>query len=107
MHPVLAYLVENLRKINIEVFVQDITNPILGFPVAHVMLSGGKDYFSQIPINFYSSLVLGTKDQNERFSLLNERIKRKLSPNRLHEIILEGKWCSDVNQQELIDIIIE
>ena len=99
-------LIHILKDDKIEILVQDITNPIVPFPVAAVMLSGGKGYFSDIPLNGYDHLVLGVKDRGSRYALLDYKINKILSRSVLLDIFQKGEWCRDVNQDELIDLVI-
>lgn len=99
-------IVENLQRCNIEVFLHNITNPILRFPVVRVMLAGGNGYFSQMPLNGYSWIMLGKKNKKQRYSYLNLVIDRILSPNILYEIIKDEKWGEVADQQKLIEYVI-
>jgi YcaO-like protein with predicted kinase domain len=98
-------LVKTLKEKNIEVFVQDITNPFLKFPVSLVIISGGKDYFSQMPLTGYNKLILKEKDQTIRFSILSEIFKRIITGKSLNDLLRDGNWCKDPNQQELISYV--
>lgn len=98
-------VVNELKKLNIEVFVQDITHPLLKFPVSEVILSGGNKDFSNILINAYFWIVLGEK--KNRYRLLKNEIVRKLNPDQLHTIIRKQEWCSDPNHNDLINLVIK
>lgn len=100
-------IINILKKLDIEVLIQDITNPILQFPVVQAMLSGGKDYFSKIPLNFFLHLILDAKDKEERISLIKEKIRTNLSSNNFHKVLNEGNLFSDLNIQEFINYVIE
>lgn len=95
-----------LRDKNIEVFIQDITNPILPFPVTATFLTGGNGYFSQIPLNGYFDLVIGTKDNDKRFLLLKQKISEILSPSKLFNIIQNRNWNTEIYQEDLLNLII-
>jgi len=100
-------IVRTLWNLELEVLVHDITNPILQFPVVRVMLSGGKDYFSQIPLVGYHYLIYGNKDSGNKYSYLHERIDSVLSQSKkIIDKLVEGEWCRDINQQgEIIDAV--
>ncbi len=98
-------IVNNLKEKNIEVLVQDITHPTIQFPVVLVMLSGGKDYFSNISLTYYPWIILGNKEK--RNHIVNKKIRETLSPNQLHKIIKEEKWCYDTNNLNLINSAIQ
>jgi len=99
-------LIRILKKSKMEVLVQDITNPVVPFPVFAVMLSGGSGYFSKVPLNGYDHLVLGVNDRASRYALLDHKIKKILSPSVLLDVLQRGEWCRDVRQDELIDLVI-
>lgn len=92
--------IKNLRELNIEVLVHNITNPILKFPVVRVILQGREGYSSQIPLNGYNRLVLGTNNSNERYYYLKKSILKILSSNMVHKIIEKEEWCYNVEEQK-------
>ncbi|GEM_PF-2937592 len=98
-------VVNRLKNHNLEVFVHDITHSVLEFPVARVIVTGGADYFSKIPLQGYNKIILGTKDKNERYSLLNRFIEKIFTPNELYQIIKSEKWVLGENLDKFVDII--
>ena len=101
-------VIEKLKKHNIEVFVHDITHPILKFPVVRAMFSGGDGYFSNLPFIGYKFLVLGADNKNERHSFLNHIIHTTYVDESgvFRKIIEDGEWCSSDDQSALIKCLI-
>jgi YcaO-like protein with predicted kinase domain len=99
-------VVSILKNQNIEVFVKDITNPSVPFPVVSIMFSGGANYFSKIPLIGYFNIILGAKNEADKFSLLEKKVNRIFSPSIILEILKNQRWCVDTEQQELIQQVI-
>lgn len=101
-------VVENLKKHNIEVFVHNITHPILKFPVVRAMFSGGEGYFASLPFVGYKLLVLDKNNRNERYSYMNSVIgaMSKANPKQVNKIFQDEKWCSSKDQTDLINSVI-
>jgi len=97
-----------LNKHQIEVFVKNITNPLLDFPVVHVFLSGGSNYFSSIPLDKgFAYLLLDYSNIEERLSRLKQIVHRIAKPSRLLTYLKESDWCTNPHQLNLINLIIE
>jgi len=97
--------VEALKKHNIEVFVHDLTHPILKFPVVRAMFSGGEGYYSDLPFIGYKRLLIDTKNQAEKYSFLNHIIVNTYGSQVFYNIIGDGKWCSSDDQTGFINCI--
>ncbi|HEC86717.1 MAG TPA: hypothetical protein ENI49_02450, partial [Thermoplasmatales archaeon] len=101
----IEYLVERLKAVKIEVFVHNITNPLLKLPTVRVFFTGGKGYFSKIPLVGYRNLILRVKDERYRYLYFHEIIRRVLTGYSLPNILSRGKWCQSHNKllNEVID----
>lgn len=100
-------VVKKLKTLDIEVCVQDITHSILNFPVVRAIFSGGKDYFSRIPLNGYSRLILDSIDPVERYSRFNRFIDIMLTGNPLNKILKDELWLTGgADQKKLMDFVI-
>ena len=102
----IAKVIQNMKNHGIEVFVHNITNPILKFPVVRAMISGGKGYFSNIPFVGYSRLLNKEKNKDKKYSFVNYILKNTYGNQKFYNIIKDGKWCSSEEQTDLINCVI-
>lgn len=99
-------IVKALKEHNIEVYIHDITHPILRFPVVRAIISGGDGYFSKIPFNGYQKLIPGENNKLIRYSFLDKSIQTIMEDNSFHKIIKKEEWCSGGRDLEsLMEII--
>lgn len=96
---------EALKKHNLEVYLHDLTHPLLQFPVVRAMFTGGEGYFSQLPFAGYMRLAIGTENKEEKYSFLNHVIKNIYGSQDLYGILEGGKWCSSDDQTEFINCV--
>lgn len=98
-------LVEKLKCAKMEVFVHNITNPVIKFPTVRIFFNGGGGYFSNIPIVGSRYLILHAKNKSHRYSYLLNVVRKLLTGENILQILKEERWWK--SKSEYIDRFIE